>query len=82
MADKSIRLAENPTGAWYVDDTCTPCHVCLDEAGPQSGFSLLQYTPDESKVYFVKQPVSAEELDAAQRALEICPTAAIGDDGE
>jgi ferredoxin len=82
MADKSIRLPENVPGPWYVDDTCTPCHVCLDEAGPQSGFSLLQYNDDETKVYFVKQPVSPEELAAAQSALEICPTAAIGDDGD
>ena len=82
MADKSIRLADSVPGAWYVDDTCTPCHVCLDEAGPSSGFQLLEYTADETKVIFVKQPEGAEELDAAQRALEICPTNAIGDDGD
>ncbi len=82
MADKTIRIPESAPGPWYVDDTCTPCHVCLDEAGPQSGFSLLKYTDDESKVIFVKQPVSADEQDAAQRALEICPTDAIGSDGD
>lgn len=82
MADKSIRLPDQVPGAWYVDDTCTPCHVCLDEAGPQSGFGLLEYNSDETKVLFVKQPGSPEELDSAQRALEICPTNAIGSDGE
>ncbi len=82
MADKSIRLEESVPGPWYVDDTCTPCHVCLDEAGPQSGFNLLHYTDDESKVVFGKQPESAEEIDAAQRALEICPANAIGNDGD
>lgn len=81
MADNSIRLPENAPGAWYVDDTCTPCHVCLDEAGPSSGFSLLQYNADETKVFFTRQPESADDLAAAQRALEICPTAAIGNDG-
>ena len=81
MADNSIRLAENAPGPWFVDDTCTPCHVCLDEAGPASGFSLLQYNADETKVFFTKQPESPEELAAAQRALEICPTNAIGSDG-
>lgn len=82
MADKSIRLADSVPGPWYVDDTCTPCHVCLDEAGPSSGFHLLEYTADETKVIFVKQPETADERDAAQRALEICPTNAIGDDGD
>ena len=82
MADKSIRLAESLPGPWYVDETCTPCHVCLDEAGPQSDHHLLQYTEDESRVIFVKQPVGADELDAAQRALEICPQNAIGSDGD
>ena len=82
MADKSIKLPDQVPGRWYVDDTCTPCHVCLDEAGPQSDFHLLAYNDDESKVLFIKQPATAEETDAAQRALEICPTNAIGDDGE
>lgn len=82
MADKSIRLPDSVPGAWYVDDTCTPCHVCLDEAGPQAGFGLLAYTADETKVIFLKQPETPEEADASQRALEICPTNAIGSDGE
>ncbi len=82
MADPTIKLPDQVPGAWYVDDTCTPCHVCLDEAGPQSGFGLLAYNADESKVLFVKQPGTPEETDSAQRALEICPTNAIGSDGE
>ncbi len=82
MADKTNRLPESVPGPWYVDDTCTPCHVCLDEAGPQAGFTLLKYNDDESRVIFVKQPATAEELEASQRALEICPTNAIGDDGD
>lgn len=77
MADKTKILPENVPGKWYVDDACTPCHVCLDEA-PQ----LLKYNEDETYVYFFKQPADADEEAAAQRALEICPTGAIGDDGE
>jgi ferredoxin len=42
---------------------------------------LLKYNDDQTYVYFFKQPESAEELDAAQRALDICPTGAIGSDG-
>jgi ferredoxin len=77
MADKTQKVPENVPGKWYVDDTCTPCHVCLDEA-PQ----LLKYNEDETKVYFFKQPEGAEEDDAAERALTICPTGAIGKDGD
>lgn len=77
MADKFNKLAENVPGPWYVDDTCTPCHVCLDEAP-----GLLKYNDDETYVYFFKQPESPDELEAAQNAMAICPTLAIGDDGE
>ena len=77
MADKTQRVPENVPGKWYVDDTCTPCHVCLDEAP-----DLLKYTEDESKVYFLKQPTTPKEEQAADAAMAICPTGAIGDDGE
>ena len=82
MADKTNKLADQAPGAWYVDDTCTPCHVCLDEAGPQAGYEILRYNDDESRVLVVKQPVTADELDAAPPSPEICPTNAIGSDGE
>ena len=61
----------------YVDTTCTPCRVCLDEAP-----NLLKYNDDETYVYFYKQPENEEEAAAAQRALDVCPTLAIGNDGE
>ena len=75
MADKTRILKENVPGKWYVDDSCTPCHVCLEEAP-----KLLKYNEDQTYVYFFKQPQSADELDAAQRALDICPTGSIGND--
>ncbi|NDD56696.1 MAG: ferredoxin [Verrucomicrobia bacterium] len=68
MADKTRILKENVPGKWYVDDSCTPCHVCLEEAP-----KLLKYNDDQTYVYFFKQPETPEELDAAQRALDICP---------
>ncbi|MEO0452988.1 MAG: ferredoxin [Verrucomicrobiota bacterium] len=77
MADPSAKLPENVPGKWYVDDTCTPCNVCLDEAP-----DLLKYNEDETYVYFFKQPETPEEEEQAMRALEICPTGSIGDDGE
>jgi ferredoxin len=76
MADKANKLPENAEGAWYVDNTCTPCRVCLDEAP-----TLLKYNDDETYVYFHKQPENDEETGAAQRAMDVCPTLAIGNDG-
>ena len=76
MADKANKLPENTEGAWYVDNTCTPCRVCLDEAP-----NLLKYNDDETYVYFYKQPENDEETAAAQRAMDVCPTLAIGNDG-
>jgi ferredoxin len=76
MADKASKLPENVEGAWYVDNTCTPCRVCLDEAP-----NLLKYNDDETYVYFYKQPENDEETAAAQRAMDVCPTLAIGNDG-
>ena len=76
MADKASKQPQNAPGPWYVDTTCTPCRVCLDEAP-----SLLKYNEDETAVYFRKQPETDEEKAAAQRAMEVCPTLAIGNDG-
>lgn len=77
MADKSAKVPESVPGPWYVDSTCTPCRVCLDEA-PQ----LLKYNDGETYVYFFKQPEGAEELAAAENASAVCPQNAIGNDGE
>jgi len=81
MADKSLRTPENAPGAWYVDDTCSPCHTCMDIAGPTTAFPLLKYNADETKVFFAVQPSGPEQENAAQEALEVCPTQAIGNDG-
>jgi ferredoxin len=67
MADKTQKVPENVPGKWYVDDTCVPCHTCLEEA---------------PNLYFFKQPTNPEEEDAAARALDICPSGSIGDDGD
>jgi ferredoxin len=77
MADKLSKQPENAPGPWYVDMSCALCRMCLEEAP-----SLLKYTKDETAVHFLKQPETSEEMDAAQRAMDVCPTLAIGNDGE
>jgi ferredoxin len=42
----------------------------------------LKYNADETAAHFLKQPETSEEMDAAQRAMDVCPTLAIGNDGE
>ena len=57
MADKSIKQPENVPGKWYVDTTCVPCGVCVDEAP-----TLLKYNADQTYVYFQRQPATPAEV--------------------
>ena len=77
MADKTMKQPENAAGKWYVDASCALCRNCLEEAS-----SLLRYSEDQTHVYFARQPTTHEEAVAAERAMDACPTLAIGDDGE
>jgi ferredoxin len=76
MADKLSKQPENAPGPCYVDMSCALCRMCIEEAP-----NLLKYTKDETAVHFLKQPETSEEMDAAQRAMDVCPTLAIGNDG-
>jgi ferredoxin len=76
VADKLSKQPENTPGQWYVDMSCALCRLCLEEAP-----NLITYSRDESAVHFSKQPETPEEIDAAQRAMDACPTLAIGNDG-
>jgi ferredoxin len=79
MADKDDKLPENVAGKWYVDANCVPCHTCMEVEGADK---FLKYNEDETYVYFFRQPEGEEEEDIAQETLEVCPTEAIGDDGD
>jgi len=59
-----------------VDTTCAQRHLCLEEAS-----NLLNYNSDRTAVYFSKQPETREDMAAAERAMDVCPTLAIGNDG-
>jgi ferredoxin len=50
--------------------------MCLEEAP-----NLITYSSDEAAVHFFKQPETPEETAAAQGAMDVCPTLAIGNDG-
>ena len=76
MADKPSKQPENAPGQWYVDTSYALCRMCLEEAP-----NLISYNRDETGVHFSKQPQTPEEIDAARRAMDVCPTLAIGSDG-
>lgn len=76
MADPFRKLPENVPGKWYVDDTCSPCHVCLSEAP-----DMLKYNDDQTYVFVYRQPTTPAGEESAQRAADVCPTGAIGRDG-
>jgi len=76
MADKLTKQPENVSGPWYVDTSCALCRMCSEEAQ-----NLITYNRDETAFHFFKQPETLEEIDAAQHAMEVCPTLAIGNDG-
>ncbi len=76
MADKLSKQPQNAPGPWYVDMSCALCRLCLEEAP-----NLLNYNHDETAVHFFKQPETPDEMAAAARAMDVCPTLAIGNDG-
>ncbi len=77
MADSSAKHADNTPGKYYIDESCTMCLACIDEA-PDN----LKESDDGDHCVVFKQPANAEEEEAMQAAMEACPTESIGDDGE
>lgn len=76
MADPDDKVADNVTGAWYVDSNCIDCDVCRTTA-PNN----FEANEDEGYSYVSKQPENDEETEAMEEAMESCPTEAIGNDG-
>src|SRR5688500_5691962 len=71
MALAALRLPDNVPGDFFVDSTCIDCDACRQIAP-----SVFHQSGDQSAVY--RQPLSPDELLAAQKALIACPTASIG----
>jgi ferredoxin len=77
MADRSRKLDFNVPGAFYVDDQCINCGVCMEIAP-----GVFATNDDEGFAYVSKQPDGEADEENAREALESCPVEAIGDDGE
>jgi glyoxylase-like metal-dependent hydrolase (beta-lactamase superfamily II)/ferredoxin len=72
MARRSLRLAENAPGDFYVDETCIDCATCRVVAPEVFGASARDLA------YVRRQPASEAERLRALMALVSCPTASIG----
>lgn len=77
MAIRENRHPDNVEGKYYVDDQCIDCDVCRQTA-PEN----FAHNEEGGYSYVCKQPETEDEEDLCREAMESCPTAAIGDDGE
>ena len=64
----SNRLALNVPGPFYTTGECMACGAPEDEAP-----TLLEpFAPEDLDTYFVRQPETAQEIEQACRALQVC----------
>ncbi len=76
MPNLTQRLPANIAGAYYVDASCTDCDLCRLNAPAffsrdgELGYSIVH-----------RQPVTPEEIELAEEALQGCPSESIGNDG-
>lgn len=75
MADKSIKMAKNVAGKYYVDTTCVGCGQCVDIAGDY-------FAEENGEMYVKAQPTTDEGKALCEQALSSCPVESIGNDGE
>jgi ferredoxin len=76
MASAEERWEDNVTGKYYVDKECILCSLCVDVA-PES----FRESDDGDHDVVYAQPVTDEQIEAAEDAMEQCPVDSIGNDG-
>jgi ferredoxin len=76
MAELEDKLPENVPGRFYVDRNCIDCDVCRDTS-PKN----FAREDENGYSYVYRQPVTPEELELCEEAMNVCPVEAIGNDG-
>jgi ferredoxin len=76
MADFTDRNHKNIAGDFYVDGQCIDCDLCRETAPDH-----FRRADDMGFSYVFNQPENEDEAARCREALENCPVAAIGDDG-
>ena len=72
----ATKFEENEPGKFYVTSACNGCGICFSFA-VQDFF----YSNDSSYYYISNQPADEREEADIRRAMEVCPTNCIKDDG-
>lgn len=75
MSDRTHSYADNVPGAFYVDDSCIDCDMCLATASQNFG-----HNQEHRYSYIVKQPENEDEWALCLQAMEGCPVSVIGHD--
>ena len=75
MADRTHSYADNVPGAFYVDDSCIDCDMCLATASQN-----FERNREHGYSYIAKQPENEDEWALCLQAMEGCPVSAIGHD--
>jgi len=73
MAIKANKFPDNVPGLFYCDDQCIDCDLCR-EIAPDN----FKRNDDKGYSYVYKQPVTEQELELCEQALDGCPVEAIG----
>jgi ferredoxin len=73
MADASAKVTENAVGPFFVDETCTGCGICVEEA-PRN----FMLSGKNLHAFVLRQPVGETERAQCEGALNSCPVGAIG----
>ena len=73
MADIEARVPENVEGPYYVDSSCIDCDTCRC-IGPNN----FRRSEEQGYSYVYRQPVTEEEVEVVEEALDCCPVGAIG----
>jgi glyoxylase-like metal-dependent hydrolase (beta-lactamase superfamily II)/ferredoxin len=77
MARLDARHPGGAPGPWFVDDRCIDCDAARHVAP-----GLIERNPGDGVSIFVRQPETAEELEMAWRAVDVCPTKSVGHETE
>jgi ferredoxin len=76
MPNLNERLPQNIAGQYYIDSTCVDCDLCRNTAP-----DFFRRDDEIGMSIIYRQPITPEEIAAAEEAKQGCPTESIGNDG-
>jgi len=77
MARSIHRLPQNAPGPFFVNDECIDCDQCRHHAP-----AFFSRDDRAAHSFVARQPVTPDEVDLCEEALDGCPAEAIGREAE